>query len=109
MPPPIKVELLEHDPAWQLSAAADAGILLTAMGPCLRAVHYVGSTAIAFRDYRREHVDVAAAYDREKARCRSRFPGNSHDYGDCKEVWIRTAEAEALVWYQARSLGPAPP
>ncbi len=177
MPPPIRVELLDHDPTWRDSAAAEARALLAAMGPCLLTVHHVGSTAIpgihakpildlipvarrlsdldacrarfealgyewwdeyglserryctrsnaatgtrlsqlhcyedgspeiirhvAFRDYLREHLDVAAEYDREKARCRSRYPDNSHEYGDCKEVWIRKAEANALAWYQAR-------
>lgn len=174
----MKVELLDHNPAWRDSAAAEARVLLAAMGPCLLTVHHVGSTAIpgihakpildlipvarclsgldacradfealgyewwgkyglpgrryctrsdaatgtrlsqlhcyedgsaeitrhlAFRDYLREHLDVAAEYDREKARCLSCHPGNSHDYGDCKELWIRKAEASALDWYQARS------
>jgi GrpB-like predicted nucleotidyltransferase (UPF0157 family) len=177
MPPPIKVELLNHDPAWRESAAAEAQLLLDAMGSCLLTIHHVGSTAItgihakpildlipvamcltdldacqvkfealgyewwgeyglpgrryctrsdaatgtrlsqlhcyedgspeiirhlAFRDYLREHPSVAAEYDREKARCRTLYPDNSHIYGDCKEAWIRKAEANALVWYQAR-------
>ena len=46
MPPPIKVELLIYDPAWQDSAAAEARMLLAATGSCLLAVHHVGSTAI---------------------------------------------------------------
>lgn len=177
MPPPIKVELLEHDPTWRDSAAAEVRKLLAAVEPCLLAVHHVGSTAVpgihakpildlipvamrlsdldayraefealgyewwgeyglpgrryctrsdattgarlsqlhcyqegsseivrhlAFRDYLREYPDVAAEYDREKIRCRSDHPDNSHDYGDCKEAWIRKTEASAMAWYQAR-------
>ena len=174
MPPPIKVELLDHDPALRESAANEIQMLMAAMGPLLLIVHHVGSTAIpgirakpildlipvarrlsdldacrakfealgyewwgeyglpgrryctrseaatetrlsqlhcyeegsseitrhlAFRDYLCEHPDIAAEYDREKARCRSRHPDNSHDYGDCKEAWIRKTEAGAMAWY----------
>ncbi|GLS16999.1 hypothetical protein GCM10007874_00140 [Labrys miyagiensis] len=52
---------------------------------------------LAFRDYLRERPDVAAAYDREKARCQSLHPDNSHAYGDCKNAWIRKIESEALA------------
>jgi GrpB-like predicted nucleotidyltransferase (UPF0157 family) len=177
MPPPIKVELLEHDPSWRDSAAVEARTLIAAMSPCLLIVHHVGSTAVpgihakpildlipvarhlseldacrgkfealgyewwgelglperryctrldavtgarlsqlhcyqegspeivrhlAFRDYLREYPDVAAEYDRMKACCKSRHPDDSHAYGDCKESWIRKAEADALSWYQTR-------
>lgn len=176
MLPPIKVELLDYDPAWQDNAANEARRLMAAVGRCLLTVHHVGSTAIpgihakpvldlipvamrlsdldacraefealgyewwgeyslpgrryctrsapatgtrlsqlhcyevdsseitrhlAFRDYLREHLDVAVEYDREKARCQSCHPDNSHDYGDCKEGWIRKTEASAVAWYQS--------
>ncbi|AGC45445.1 hypothetical protein MYSTI_04145 [Myxococcus stipitatus DSM 14675] len=60
---------------------------------------------LAFRDYLRQHPAVAAAYDQEKARCRSLHPENSHDYSDCKNAWIQSAEAEALAWYRRKSEG----
>jgi GrpB-like predicted nucleotidyltransferase (UPF0157 family) len=46
MPPPIKVELLAHDPSWSQLASAEARLLAEAIGPNLRIVHHIGSTAI---------------------------------------------------------------
>lgn len=46
MPPPIPVELLPHDPAWSVDAAAVADRLAAALGPVLLTVHHIGSTAI---------------------------------------------------------------
>ncbi|MCL7715071.1 GrpB family protein [Stenotrophomonas mori] len=46
MPPPIRVELLPHDPAWALAAEAEASALRGALGSTLLTVHHVGSTAI---------------------------------------------------------------
>ncbi|KJK23062.1 hypothetical protein UB46_17970 [Burkholderiaceae bacterium 16] len=46
MPPPIKVELLLHDPQWAEQATAEGQALIAAIGPCVLAVHHVGSTAI---------------------------------------------------------------
>ena len=57
---------------------------------------------LAYRDYLHKHPGAAAEYDREKLRCQSRHPDNSHDYGDCKGAWIRQMEANALAWHQAR-------
>lgn len=54
---------------------------------------------IAFRDYLREHPDVAAAYDGEKRRARDLHPNDSHAYTDEKSAWIRDMEAKALIWF----------
>ena len=176
MPSPIKVELLPHDPDWSRFANAEARLLAGGLGPNLRIVHHIGSTAIpsirakpildfmpvvgnlaeldecqdkikalgydwwgelglpgrryctksnpktgqrtvqlhcyengsteitrhlAFRDYLRAHPGLAAEYDHLKAECQCRYPNDLHAYGDCKEVWIRKAETNAIEWYQA--------
>ena len=46
MPAPFAVELLPHDPAWPVAAAAEGRALAILLGPCLLAVHDIGSTAI---------------------------------------------------------------
>lgn len=46
MPPPFRVELVPHDPAWASAAAAEGERLASALGPVLVAVHHVGSTAV---------------------------------------------------------------
>lgn len=171
MPPSIPVELLPHDPAWMGVAEAETLRLAQALGPVLRGVHHVGSTAIpgihakpiidlmpvvedlealdgrrsvlerlgyawwgelglpgrryctwddptgrrrfqlhayaqgsseisrhlAFRDHLRRHPEVAADYDREKARCQRLHPDDSHAYSDCKSDWIRRVETQALA------------
>lgn len=56
---------------------------------------------LAFRDYLRANPGIAAAYNQVKTDCMSRHPDDSHAYGDCKDGWIRQAEAEALAWYKA--------
>lgn len=47
MPPPIRVELVPHDPRWAQAARERASALAAAIGPALVAVHHIGSTAIA--------------------------------------------------------------
>ncbi|MBX7210952.1 MAG: GrpB family protein [Verrucomicrobiaceae bacterium] len=46
VPPPIKVELVPHDPAWAREAELEAERLRDAIGPTLVALHHIGSTAI---------------------------------------------------------------
>jgi GrpB-like predicted nucleotidyltransferase (UPF0157 family) len=47
VPPPVKVELLPHDPYWAIAAVAETDLLADALGGVLVTVHHVGSTAIA--------------------------------------------------------------
>jgi GrpB-like predicted nucleotidyltransferase (UPF0157 family) len=175
MSPPIKVELLPHDPNWSQLAGTEARLLAETLRPNMLIVHHIGSTAIpgirakpildlmpvihslaeldkcqgkvkalgydwwgefglpgrryctksdrktghrtvqlhcfedgsteitrhlAFRDYLRSNPKLAAEYDRMKSDCQRRHPNDSHAYSDCKEAWIRSAEAEALKWHQ---------
>ena len=46
MPEAIPVELLPHDPAWPIAAAAEGRALAGLLGASLVAVHHIGSTAI---------------------------------------------------------------
>lgn len=43
---PFPVVLAPHDPAWSARARFEAERLAVALGPCLIAVHHIGSTAI---------------------------------------------------------------
>ena len=54
---------------------------------------------LAFRDYLRDHPDVAADYSREKLRSQAIFPDNSVAYSGEKGAWIREIEAQALICY----------
>ena len=46
MPPPLKVELLPHDPLWAATAEQESRHIEAALGDSLIAVHHIGSTAI---------------------------------------------------------------
>ncbi|WP_027186585.1 GrpB family protein [Desulfovibrio inopinatus] len=47
MPPPIRVELVPHDPQWAYDATTEQAKLQSLMGPCLVRVHHIGSTSIS--------------------------------------------------------------
>jgi GrpB-like predicted nucleotidyltransferase (UPF0157 family) len=54
---------------------------------------------VAFRDYLRSRPDVARTYEEEKRRAQGLHPLDSHAYADEKAAWVRTREAEAIVWF----------
>ena len=54
---------------------------------------------LAFGDFLLEHPAIAQDYDREKVRCQSLHPRDSHAYSDCKNGWIKRIEAEAMARY----------
>ncbi len=46
MPPPFRVELADHDPAWAKAARTEEVALFATLGSVLLTVHHIGSTAI---------------------------------------------------------------
>jgi GrpB-like predicted nucleotidyltransferase (UPF0157 family) len=46
MPPPIKVELVQHDPRWAVDAKVEAKMLVDVLGRCLVTIHHGGSPGI---------------------------------------------------------------
>lgn len=57
---------------------------------------------LAFRDYLREHPDVAAAYGELKARLAQQFPEDIDGYWEGKDAFVKATEQEAVLWYRGR-------
>lgn len=54
---------------------------------------------LAFRDYLKQHQDIALKYQNLKTECQLKHPLDSHAYGDCKSEWISKWEQEALKFF----------
>jgi GrpB-like predicted nucleotidyltransferase (UPF0157 family) len=59
---------------------------------------------LAFRDYLRAHPNVRDEYAAVKWAAYAQYPADIDGYSDSKHDWIRTIEAQAVVWYRQSKL-----
>ena len=54
---------------------------------------------IAFRDYLREHPEIASQYESLKKQLSLKDWKDGNEYNDAKDSFIKTEEAKAILWY----------
>ena len=54
---------------------------------------------IAFRDYLREHPEIASEYESLKKQLSLKDWEDGNEYNDAKDSFIKTEEAKAILWY----------
>jgi len=55
---------------------------------------------IAFRDYLREHPEIASQYESLKKQLSLKDWKDGNEYNDAKDSFIKTEEAKAILWYR---------
>jgi len=55
---------------------------------------------IAFRDYLREHPEIAGQYESLKKQLSLKDWEDGNEYNDAKDSFIKTEESKAILWYR---------